>query len=82
MRFFKKIIFIYILSNFLKLKKNSSFNDLNFKKLDFTNYKQIKNFIFKKDFYKLNSKNVQSFDFLNFSNKIKNRINNTFESIK
>ncbi len=38
--------------------------------LDFTNYKQIKTFIFKKDFFKLKMKNVQNFDFLHFSQNL------------
>ena len=43
----KKLVFVFI---FLRLKSNKglSFKDLNFRKIDFTNYNLIKNFIFKK----------------------------------
>ena len=74
MRLIKKIIFIYIISKFAKVDKNISFKDLNFKKLDFTNYKQVKSFIFKNEFFKQNNKYVQSFDFLNFSQKLGGKI--------
>ena len=74
MRFIKKIIFVYIIIKFIKIDKNINFEDLNFKKLDFTNYKQIKSFIFKNEFYKLNNKYVQSFDFLNFSQSLGGKI--------
>ena len=52
------------------MNPNLLFNDLNFKKLDFTNYRQIKSFIFKKNFYKIDNKYVQSFEFLNFSQNL------------
>ncbi len=74
MNFLRNIIFIYITSNFIKIDKNISFNDLNFRKIDFTNYKQIKLFIFKKNFYKQNLKNIQNFDFLNFSKNLGGKI--------
>ena len=70
---FRKIFFIYIIFKF-KSYKHLSFLDLNFRKIDFTNYKQVKAFIFKKNFYKLNNKNIHSFDFLNFSNKLGGKI--------
>ncbi len=69
----RKFIFVHIVSKF-KSKKNLFFNDLNFKKIDFTNYHQIKTFIFKKDFYKTNNKNIHNFDFLNFSKKLGGKI--------
>ena len=69
----RKIIFIHIIYKF-KSFKNLSFLDLNFRKIDFTNYKQIKSYIFKEDFYKLKNKNIHSFDFLNFSNKLGGKI--------
>ncbi len=69
----RKIIFIHIIYRF-KSHKNLSFLDLNFRKIDFTNYKIIKSFIFKKNFYKLKNKNVHNFDFLNFSNKLGGKI--------
>ena len=70
---FRKIIFIYF---FLKLKrnKNLSYENLNFRRIDFTNYNQIKSFIFKKNFYKIKNKNIHSFDFLNFSKKLGGKI--------
>ena len=63
---FKKIIFIFVFLKFRSSKK-ISYLDLNFRKIDFTNYKLIKGFIFKKDFYKNKNKNIHNFDFLNFS---------------
>ena len=45
----KKFIFLYFISKF-RSRKNLLFTDLNFKKIDFTNYHQIKSFIFKKRF--------------------------------
>ena len=45
----RKIIFIYIIYRF-KTHKNLSFVNLNFRKIDFTNYKQIKLYIFKENF--------------------------------
>ena len=65
----RKFFFIFIILN-LKLKKNLSFVDLNFRKIDFTNYKQVKSFIFKKNFYTIKNNHIHSFDFLNFSNKL------------
>ena len=65
----RKIFFIHIYFKF-KSYKNLSFLDLNFRKIDFTNYQLIKLFIFKKNFYTLKNKNIHSFDFLNFSNKL------------
>tara|TARA_B100001057_G_C22841829_1_gene947396 strand:+ start:775 stop:2307 length:1533 start_codon:yes stop_codon:yes gene_type:complete len=70
---FKKIIFVLIILRF-KSKKNISYNDLNFRKIDFTNYNLIKTFIFKKDFFLYKNKNIHSFDFLNFSNKLGGKI--------
>ncbi len=69
----KKIFFNYLFINF-KQNRNISFIDLNFRKIDFTNYTQIKLFIFKKNFYKFKNKHVQNFDFLNFSNKLGGKI--------
>ena len=70
---FKKILFIFIILRF-KSKKKLSFLELNFRKIDFTNYKQVKLFIFKKKFYISKNKNIQTFDFLNFSNKLGGKI--------
>ena len=69
----RKIFFIHI---FFRLKsfKNFSFLNLNFRRIDFTNYKQIKSFIFKENFYKSKNKNIHTFDFLNFSNKLGGKI--------
>ena len=69
----KKILFIFITSKF-NAKKNLSYLDLNFKKIDFTNHHKIKSFIFKKNFYTYKNKNIHSFDFLNFSNKLGGKI--------
>ncbi len=69
----RKIIFIHIMYKF-KSYKNISFLDLNFRKIDFTNYQQIKTFIFKENFYRTKNKNIHSFDFLNFSNKLGGKI--------
>ncbi len=69
----RKIIFIHIFFKF-KSYKNLSFLDLNFRKIDFTNYHQVKSFIFKKNFFKLKNKNIHNFDYLNFSNKLGGKI--------
>ena len=69
----KKLVFIFIISK-LKSKKNLSYLDLNFRKIDFTNNTKIKSFIFKKNFYINKNKNVHNFDFLNFSNKLGGKI--------
>ena len=43
MKTISRFFFIYItLKFFFKYRKDFLFNDLNFKKLDFTNHKQIK----------------------------------------
>tara|TARA_A100001011_G_scaffold19657_1_gene20011 strand:- start:7702 stop:9234 length:1533 start_codon:yes stop_codon:yes gene_type:complete len=70
---FKKILFVFIILKF-KSRKNLSYLDLNFRKIDFTNYDLIKTFIFKKNFYRNLNKNIHSFDFLNFSNKLGGKI--------
>ncbi len=70
---FKKIIFIYLILKF-RPKKDLKYVDLNFRKIDFTNYNLIKSFIFKKNFYKSKNKNIHTFDFLNFSNKLGGKI--------
>ena len=70
MKILRKIFFIYLSSKLLKYNNRLTFNDLNFKKLDFTNYKQIKSFIFKKNFYELKNRYVQSFEYLNFSKNL------------
>ena len=50
------------------------YNDLNFRKIDYTNYNQVKSFIFKKNFYNNKNKNIHNFDFLNFSNRLGGKI--------
>ena len=70
---FKLIIFIFLFIKF-KSKKYLTFKDLNFRKIDFNNYSQIKTYIFKKKFFRVKNKNVHSFDFLNFSNKLGGKI--------
>ena len=74
MNLFFKVIFILITSKFIKVNEDIVFNDLSFKRLDFTNYKRIKSFIFKKDFYRLNNNNVDSFEFLNYSKNLGGKI--------
>ena len=69
----KKILFILITSRF-NSKKNLSYLDLNFRKIDFTNHDKVKSFIFKKNFYTFKNKNIHNFDFLNFSNKLGGKI--------
>ena len=69
----RKILFIIFISK-LKSKKNLSFINLNFRKNDFTNYHQIRSFIFKKDFFKIKNRNIHNFDFLNFSKKLGGKI--------
>ncbi len=69
----RKLIFIHFIYKFKSYKK-ISFLDLNFRKIDFTNYKQIKSFIFKDNFYNLKNKNIHSFDFLNYSNQLGGKI--------
>ena len=69
----KKILFIFITSKF-NTKINLSYVDLNFRKIDFTNHNKVKSFIFKKNFYTFKNKNIHSFDFLNFSNRLGGKI--------
>ena len=69
----KKLLFIFITSK-LNTKINLSYLDLNFRKIDFTNHDKIKSFIFKKNFYTYKNKNIHSFDFLNFSNRLGGKI--------
>ena len=69
----KKILFIFVTSKF-NTKKNLSYLDLNFRKIDFTNHNKVKSFIFKKIFYTYKNKKIHSFDFLNFSNKLGGKI--------
>jgi len=69
----RKFIFIFFIYKF-KSMKNIFFLDMNFKKIDFTNYILVKSFIFKNKFYNLNIKNIHSFDFLNFSNKLGGKV--------
>ena len=74
MNLIQNILFVYISSKFIRIKNEVNFSDLNFRRLDFTNYKQIKSFIFKKDFYKINNKNVTTFEFLNYSKNLGGKI--------
>ena len=70
----KKIFFIHFVIRFLKKNRNLNYKDMNFRQIDFTNYHQIKIFIFKDNFYRLNNKNIHNFDFLNFSKKLGGKI--------
>ena len=74
MRYLRNILFVYIVSKFIKNNKDIVFNDLNFRRLDFTNYRQIKTFIFKENFHELKNKYVQNFDFLNYSKDLGGKI--------
>ena len=74
MNLIQNILFVYISSKFIRIKDEVNFSDLNFRRLDFSNYKQIKSFIFKKDFYKINNKNVTTFEFLNYSKNLGGKI--------
>ena len=58
----KKILFIFITSRF-NSKKNLSYLDLNFRKIDFTNHSKVRSFIFKKNFYVNKNKDIHTFDF-------------------
>ena len=69
----KKVLFIFLVLRF-KSRRKLSFLELNFRKIDFTNYKQVKLFIFKKNFYLNKNKNIHTFDFLNFSKKLGGKI--------
>ncbi|MAJ85395.1 MAG: hypothetical protein CL687_00270 [Candidatus Pelagibacter sp.] len=69
----RKIINVFVLFKFFS-NKNLVFVDLNFRRIDFTNYTIIKSFIFKNNFFKLKDKSVHNFDFLNFSNKLGGKI--------
>ena len=69
----RKLIFIYILIRF-KSKKNLVYSGLNFRKIDFTNYQNVKSYVFKKNFYKIRNRNIHTFDFLNFSNRLGGKI--------
>ncbi len=74
MIFFKKILLIYFRLPFISLNNIQSFNDLNFKNIDFTNYRQIKSFIFKEKFHNLKNDFVSNFDFLNYSKNLGGKI--------
>ena len=69
-----KIFFFVFFILLFKNKKKLTFKNLNFRNLDFTNHRQIKSFIFKKNFHNLKNKYVQNFDFLNFSKKLGGKI--------
>ena len=74
MKIIKKIILIYLKLPFLPNNNKINYKDLNFKQIDFTNYKQVKSFIFKENFYKLKNDYVINFDFLNFSKNLGGKI--------
>ncbi len=74
MKFLYKVIFIFLILKFKKNKKEVKFSNLNFRRLDFTNYKHIKSFIFKKNFHLLKNKYVDNFEFLNFSQNLGGKI--------
>ncbi len=70
----KKIFYIFFILYFKRIKKNISFLDLNFRRLDFTNYKQIRSFVFKDNFIYFKNKYVQGFEFLNYSRNLGGKI--------
>ena len=66
----RKLIFVFLFLKFVRSNKKLVYNDLNFRNIDFTNYQQIKLFIFKKKFHLLKNKHVHNFDFLSFTKKL------------
>ena len=66
----RKLIFVLLFLKFVRSNKKLVYKDLNFRNIDFTNYQQIKLFIFKKKFHLLKNKHVQNFDFLSFTKKL------------
>ena len=70
MKKIKIFFYLYFFYSFRKIRVKLSFKELNFRKLDFTNYSQIKTYIFKKNFTNMDYKYVHNFDFLSFSTKI------------
>ena len=70
MKLISKLILIYIKLNFYRLKSDINYSDLNFKRIEFTNFRQIKTFIFKKKFFNIKDVNVYNFDYLNFTNNL------------
>ena len=66
----RKLIFVFLFLKFVRSNKKLVYKDLNFRNIDFTNYQQIKLFIFKKKFHLLKNKHVQNFDFLSFTRKL------------
>ena len=66
----KLIIFIYIKISFSKRKK-LNLKNINFKQIDFINYKKIKQYVFKENFfYDKNFIDSHSFEFLFYLQKI------------
>ncbi len=68
--FFLKIVFLIYLA--IPQKKISiNLNNLNFRNIDFVNYKKIRLLIFKKKFINENTEPaIYNFDFINYCNKI------------
>ncbi len=70
-KFLKIILIFYIFIFPQKKSRFRNITNLNFRKVDFTNYKKIKLLIFKKDFISNNDElSINNFDFLNYSIKI------------
>ncbi len=65
-----RFLFVFIYLKIFRKIYFYKFKDLNFNRIDFTNYKLIKSFIFKEKFYNIDLFYVHSFDFLNYSKKI------------
>ena len=69
-KIFKTLFIIY--NEILPLKRKfETLENLDFRKVDFTNYKKIKILIFKNEFIKNNKEpSVYNYDFLNYAVKI------------
>ncbi len=67
----KKIILVFYWRFFLSINYKINFEDLNFRRIDFANYKQIRQYIFKDNFFSDKKFiNAHSFDFLLYLNQI------------
>ena len=66
-----RMIFLFYLIFFPRRSKFIELENLNFRKVDFTNYNKIRTLIFNNSFIKNDKEpTIYNFDFLNFSNKI------------
>ena len=74
MKFFSRIYLIFFWKFFFVQIDKYNFNNLNFRHVDFTNYKKIKGLIFKDNLFKINNYHVNSFEFLNFSKNLGGKV--------